>query len=51
VAAEGQRNFVGILIRADERKIDLDVEGVIMSVDFSDLRQACLVPKISWRRE
>jgi ribosome maturation factor RimP len=51
MAIEGQRNFVGILARVDERKIDLDVDGVMMSFDFDNLGQARLVPKISWRRE
>ena len=50
-AIDGQRNFVGILKKVSEREIELDIDGVVLPVNFDNLGQARLVPNITWRRE
>ena len=46
VPVEGQRNFVGVLRQMRAGKVELDVNGRIVSVDLANLDKARLVPAI-----
>ena len=44
VPVEGQRNFVGVLRQMRAGKVELDVDGRIVTVDLANLDKARLVP-------
>ena len=46
VPVEGQRNFVGVLRQMRAGKVELDVDGRIVTVDLANLDKARLVPAI-----
>ena len=46
VPVEGQRNFVGVLRETRAGKVELEVDGRVISVDLSNLDKARLVPAL-----
>lgn len=46
VPVEGQRNFVGVLREARAGKVEIEVDGKIVSLDLANLDKARLVPAI-----
>ena len=46
VPIEGQRNFVGVLRETRAGKVDLEVDGKVVSIDLSNLDKARLVPSL-----
>ena len=46
VPVEGQRNFVGVLRQTRAGKLDLEVEGKVVSLDLANLDKARLVPAL-----
>jgi ribosome maturation factor RimP len=46
VPIEGQRNFVGVLRETRAGKVEIDVDGKVVSLDLANLDKARLVPAI-----
>jgi ribosome maturation factor RimP len=46
VPVEGQRNFVGVLRETRAGKVEIEVDGKLVSIDISNLDKARLVPAI-----
>ena len=46
IPVDGQRNFVGVLREAGAGKVQLEVDGKVLSLDLSNLEKARLVPAI-----
>lgn len=46
VAVEGQRNFMGILRDTRAGKVELEVDGRLLSLDLANLDRARLVPAV-----
>ena len=46
VPVEGQRNFVGVLREARGGKVEIDVDGKMVSLDLANLDRARLVPAL-----
>jgi ribosome maturation factor RimP len=46
VPVEGQRNFVGVLRETRAGKVEIEVDGKLVSVDLANLDKARLVPAI-----
>jgi ribosome maturation factor RimP len=46
VPVAGQRNFVGVLRQAGAGKVELEVDGRIVSIDLGNLEKARLVPEL-----
>jgi ribosome maturation factor RimP len=46
VPQDGRRNFVGVLCRVNDGKLELDVEGELLVFQISNLDKARLVPRI-----
>lgn len=46
VPVEGQRNFVGVLRETRGGKVEIEVDGKLVSLDLSNLDKARLVPAI-----
>jgi ribosome maturation factor RimP len=46
VPVDGQRNFVGVLRETREGKVEIEVDGKLVSLDISNLDKARLVPAI-----
>ena len=46
VPVEGQRNFVGVLRETRAGKVEIEVDGKLVSFDLSNLDKARLVPAI-----
>jgi ribosome maturation factor RimP len=46
VPVEGQRNFVGVLRETRAGKVEIEVDGKLMSLDLANLDKARLVPAI-----
>jgi ribosome maturation factor RimP len=46
VPIEGQRNFVGVLRQTREGKVEIEVDGKILSLDLANLDKARLVPAL-----
>ena len=46
MALNGQRNFVGILRGADSEKLNIEIDGALVSLDMADIRKARLIPEI-----
>lgn len=46
VPVEGQRNFVGVLRETRAGKVEIEVDGKLVSLDLSNLDKARLVPAI-----
>lgn len=46
VPVEGQRNFVGVLRDTRDGKVEIEVEGKVVSFDLANLDKARLVPAI-----
>jgi ribosome maturation factor RimP len=46
VPIEGQRNFVGVLRDTRAGKVEIDVDGKVLSLDLANLDKARLVPAI-----
>ncbi|MGZ5150988.1 MAG: ribosome maturation factor RimP, partial [Burkholderiales bacterium] len=46
VPFEGQRNFVGVLRETRAGKVEIDVDGKVMSLDLANFDKARLVPAI-----
>jgi ribosome maturation factor RimP len=46
MALNGQRNFVGILRGADGEKLNMEIDGALVSLDMADIRKARLIPEI-----
>ena len=46
MALNGQRNFVGILRGADSEKLNIEIDGTLVSLDMADIRKARLIPEI-----
>ena len=42
----GQRNFVGVLRQAHDGKVEIEVDGKILSLDLANLDKARLVPAL-----
>jgi len=45
VPVDGRRNFVGVLRDASAGKVELEVDGKLLSVDLDNLEKARLVPQ------
>ena len=46
VPLEGQRNFTGVVREAGAGKVQLEVDGKVLSLDLGDMEMARLVPNI-----
>jgi ribosome maturation factor RimP len=46
VPVEGQRNFVGVLRETRAGKIEIEVDGKLLSLDLANLDKARLVPAV-----
>ena len=46
VPLDGQRNFTGVLREAAAGKVQLEVDGKVLSLDLGDMESARLVPNI-----
>lgn len=46
VPVEGQRNFVGVLRETRAGKVDIEVDGKVVTLDLTNLDKARLVPAI-----
>jgi ribosome maturation factor RimP len=46
VPIEGQRNFVGVLRETRAGKVEIDIDGKVVSLDLANLDKARLVPAI-----
>ena len=46
VPVDGQRNFTGVLREAGAGKVQLEVDDKVLSLEFSDIETARLVPNI-----
>jgi ribosome maturation factor RimP len=46
VPMDGQRNFVGVLRETHAGKVQLDIDGKLVSIDLDNLEKARLVPAI-----
>jgi ribosome maturation factor RimP len=46
IPVDGQRNFVGVLREAGAGKVQLEVDGRVLSLDLGNLEKARLVPAI-----
>jgi ribosome maturation factor RimP len=46
VPIEGQRNFVGVLRQAEGGKVQLEVDGRMVTIDLGNLDKARLVPQL-----
>jgi len=46
VPVEGQRNFIGVLREAGAGKVEIDVDGKVVSLDLANLDRARLVPAL-----
>jgi len=46
VPIEGQRNFVGVLKESGAGKVQIEVEGKLLTVDLGNLEKARLVPAV-----
>jgi ribosome maturation factor RimP len=46
VALDGQRKFVGILRGANEEKLNMEIDGALVSLEIADIRKARLIPEI-----
>jgi len=46
IPVNGQRNFVGVLREPSAGKVQLEVDGVVLSFDIGNLEKARLVPAI-----
>lgn len=46
VPVDGQRNFVGVLRETGAGKVQLEVDGKVLSLDLGNLEKARLVPAI-----
>lgn len=46
VPIEGQRNFVGLLRQAEGGKVQLEVDGRMVTIDLGNLDKARLVPQL-----
>lgn len=46
VPMNGQRNFVGVLRETHAGKVQLDIDGKLVSIDLDNLEKARLVPAI-----
>ena len=46
IPVDGQRNFVGVLRETGAGKVQLEVDGKVLSLDLANLEKARLVPAI-----
>ena len=46
VPVEGQRNFVGVLRETRSGKVEIEVDGKLLSLDLANLDKARLVPAL-----
>lgn len=46
VPQDGQRNFIGILRDAQQGLLQLEVDGVLLSLDLANVEKARLIPNI-----
>ncbi|MGE5526456.1 MAG: ribosome maturation factor RimP [Rhodospirillaceae bacterium] len=46
VPIEGQRNFVGVLRQVEGGKVQIEVDGRVVTIDLGNLDKARLVPQI-----
>lgn len=46
VPIEGQRNFVGVLRATREGRVEIEVDGKVLSLDLANLDKARLVPAV-----
>ena len=46
VPQDGRRNFVGVLRRAGDGKLELEVDGELLEMQISNIDKARLVPRI-----
>ena len=46
VPKEGQRHFVGVLREAQQGLLQLEVDGVLLSLDLANVEKARLIPNI-----
>ncbi len=46
VPIDGQRNFVGVLRHSGAGKVELEVDGRVVTIDLGNLEKARLVPEI-----
>ena len=46
VPVDGQRNFVGVLRETRGGKVEVEVDGKVISLDLSNLDKARLVPAL-----
>jgi len=46
VPQDGRRNFVGVVRRAGEGKLELEVDGELLEMQISNIDKARLVPRI-----
>lgn len=48
VPIEGQRNFAGVILAVVEGRLQLDIEGGMVSIDLANIDKARLVPKVGF---
>jgi len=46
VPVDGQRNFVGVVRQANAGRVDLEVDGKVLSLELGNMETARLVPNI-----
>ena len=46
VPQDGRRNFVGVLRRTGDGKLEMEVDGVLLEIQISNIDKARLVPRI-----
>ena len=46
VPQDGRRNFVGVLRRTGDGKMEMEVDGVLLEIQISNIDKARLVPRI-----
>ena len=46
VPKDGQRNFIGVLREAQQGLLQLEVDGVLLSLDLANVEKARLIPNI-----
>ena len=46
VPLDGQRNFMGVLREAGAGRVELEVDGKVLSLELANLETARLVPNI-----
>lgn len=49
IPVNGRKRFVGLLQEVKDRSFNLNADGEVIEIEFSDIEKARLVPDIDWR--